>query len=193
MDHEGDPEYLSVGGDASLMSDAELMQGVAGGDRDAFAALIERHQQNVHHLAYRFVGRADVADDLAQDAWLRVYRAAGTYQATAAFTTWLYRLVLNLARDWAKSQARRSAAPLPESVAGENAAAVQAERRELIDAIQDAILSLPENQRQAVVLHRYSRLSHREIAQIMEKTESAVESYLVRAYASLRSLLAGRT
>lgn len=173
-------------------SDADLMMRIARGDRAAFSALIERHQHYIHKLAYRFVGRWDVADDLTQDALLRVYRAAATYKATAAFSTWLYRLILNLAHDWRKSQTRRSHAPLDERSAAPARPGCETESPDLADTVQAAIHSLPDNQRDAVILHRFCRLPHREIAEIMEKSESAVESYLTRAYANLRSSLSGR-
>jgi len=107
------------------------MARVAAGDRDAFAALIERHREYVHKLAYRFVGRWDVADDLTQDAFLRVYRAAATYEPTAAFSTWLYRLVLNLCRDWRKGQSYRKHAPLSDGLPGPDGGADAVERQEL--------------------------------------------------------------
>lgn len=173
-------------------TDATLMARVAAGDRDAFAALIERHREYVHKLAYRFVGRWDVADDLTQDTFLRVYRAAATYEPTAAFSTWLYRLVLNLCRDWRKGQSYRQHAPLSDGLPGADGAADAVERQELAEAVRRAVEALPDHQREALILHRFAGLSHREIAAVMEKSESAVESYITRGYASLRSILAAQ-
>jgi RNA polymerase sigma-70 factor, ECF subfamily len=172
--------------------DVDLMVRIAAGDRAAFSTLIERHQLYVHKLAYRFVGHWDVADDLTQDAFLNVYRAAATYRPTAAFSTWLYRLVLNLARDWRKVSSRRSRhLPLPRPPDGCGPSS-QTERSEVVDLVKAAVQALPENQRDALILHRYCDLSHREIAEIMGKSESAIESYLVRAYVNLRGLIQGR-
>lgn len=177
--------------DPTRASDAALMARVAVGDRGAFAALIGRHQEYVHKLAYRFVGRWDVADDLTQDAFLRVYRAASTYTPTAAFSTWLYRLTLNLCRDWRKSQTHREHASLDERVPAAEAGPEAVEREELARSVREAVEALPDNQREALILHRFAGLSHREIATVMERSESAVESYVTRAYASLRATLAG--
>jgi RNA polymerase sigma-70 factor (ECF subfamily) len=175
----------------SPTSDAALMARVAAGDRDALAALIDRHKEYVYKLAYRFAGRWDVADDITQDAFLRVYRAAPTYRSTAAFSTWLYRLVLNLCRDWRRAQTYRDHAPLDEGSSVADNATTRVEREEIVQAVRAAIEALADNQREALILHRYGELSHREIAEIMGKSESAVESYLVRAYANLRTSLGG--
>ncbi len=172
-------------------SDADLMARVAAGDREAFAALIRRHQDYVQRLAYRFTGRWDAAEDLAQDAFLRVFRAARTYRPSAAFSTWLYRLVLNLCRDWRRAKAYREYVPVDSQQPVAPPPPDAAERAETAGAVRAAVDALPDNQREALILHRYAELSHRQIAEVMQKSESAVESYLVRAYANLRQSLAG--
>ncbi len=170
-------------------SDAELVARIADGDRAAFAALIERHQAYVHKLAYRFVGHRDVADDLTQDAFLRVWRSAAGYRPTAAFTTWLYRMVVNLCRDWRRGQRYRDYAQLTDMPAATDEKSAADDQAEMARRVREAIEALPDHQREAVLLHRYGEFSHREIAEIMGKSESAVESYLVRAYAKLRDSL----
>lgn len=176
--------------ETSSTSDAELMARVARTDRDAFAALITRHQDYVLRLAYRFVGRWDVAEDLAQETFLRVYHAAAGYRPTAAFPTWLYRIVLNLCRDWRRGQTYRQYSPLDRQAgASGNDDRASLEDAEVAARVQAAIAALPDAQREALVLHRYGELSHREIAAVLGKSESAIESYLVRAYANLRKSL----
>lgn len=170
-------------------TDGELMRRVQTGDRGAFASLIERHQEYVRKVAFRMVRRWDVADDLAQETFLRVYRAAASYKPTAAFSTWLYQLVLNLCRDWYRSQQLRFHHSLNHEELPDRASSPGIEQEELGEAVRQAVSALPERQQEVVILHRYMGLSHRQIAEIVDKSESAVESYLVRAYANLRKAL----
>lgn len=170
-------------------SDPELMRRLAHGEMNALAILVKRHQDLARRVAYRFTGHWDVADDIAQEAFLRLYRAAESYKLTAAFSTWFYRIIVNLCLDHAK---RPRLAPLPDKPAF--AASVpppdQALRRqECIDAVRHEIAALPERQRIALVLHRFERLDHAQIAQATGWSESAVESLLVRAYAQLHQRL----
>ena len=173
-------------------SDTDLMAELARGDVAALAPLITRHQPRVLSLAYRMLGRWDQAEDVGQEAFLRVVRAAGSYRPTAQFTTWLYRIVVNLCLD-AKRRSARDPGELAESVAaasGDNPQA-DAEAREQAAFIRGAVDSLSDRQRTVVILHRYHGLSHQEVAEATGWSVSAVESLLVRAYANLRKSLAG--
>ncbi|MCY2953526.1 MAG: sigma-70 family RNA polymerase sigma factor [Planctomycetota bacterium] len=155
----------------------------------ALAILVKRHQDLARRVACRFTGRWDVADDMAQDAFLRLYRRAASYKPTAAFSTWLYRIVVNLCLDHAK-RPRLAALPDEPTCASTSPAPDEALRRqESIDAVRREIAALPERQRIALVLHRFERLDHAQIAQSTGWTESAIESLLVRAYAQLRQRL----
>jgi RNA polymerase sigma-70 factor, ECF subfamily len=167
--------------------DAELMRRMAGGDMTALGLLVSRHQDRVRGLAFRIAMRWDVADDIAQETFLRVYRSAGRYQPTAGFSTWLYRIVVNLCLDQAK---KPKAVELSDNDAcrGAPADAVLL-MRERHAAIEREIAALPERQRVALVLHRFEGLNHRQVAEAMSSTESAVESLLVRAYSRLRDRL----
>lgn len=170
--------------------DVELMQAVAQGDRQAFAVLMRRHQGLVMGLARRYLGAWDLAEDVTQDTFLRVYRSADSYRPTARFTTWLCRIAVNLCRDHARKKRDEQTAPddLPDlSIAGTSDDLQRAERAR---AVRRAVDALPDRQRLAVILHRYSGMSHAEIADITGWTLSAVESCLVRAYAGLRKSLA---
>jgi RNA polymerase sigma-70 factor (ECF subfamily) len=152
--------------------------------------LVRRHQTRVVGLAFRVVGRWDVAEDIGQDAFLHVYRAAPRYWPEAQFTTWLYRIVVNLCLD-VKRRDRRKPLPLPENPPTPTPAdpSRPLEREELARRVQEAVAALPERQRMAVVLHRYEGLSYREVAAATGWSASAVESLLVRAYANLRQSL----
>ena len=172
-------------------SDAELLAAVADGQSDALGVLVRRHQSNVLALANRFLGRWNLSEDVAQDVFIRVFRSAAEYRPQARFTTWLYRIVVNRCLDVKRGQ-RRAPAPLPggDTAPSTPAAPDPVERREACDRVRLAVAALPDRQRMAVLLHRYEDLSHREIAGAMECTQGAVESLLVRGYASLRQALA---
>lgn len=177
---------------------------VQSGDRMAFACLIRRHEASVFRLIYRFFGKEDVANDLAQEVFLRVWRHCGKYNPTAKFTTWLYTVTANCCRSEAQSLWRRhirligsfwaagdAAAPeFPEPIAptpSPEDALLQVEQSQLVLA---AIRSLPNNQRLALVLKRYEELSYQEIAAILGCSAPAVDALLARAKASLLKKLA---
>ena len=170
--------------------DEKLMADLAAGDMAALGALVRRHQDALVAFAARMLGRRDLAEDVAQEAFVHVHRAARRYRPEAKFTTWLYRIAANLCRD-AQRRASRAPASLDEETApGRDPGPDPLEARERIERVRRAVAALPERQRLAVTLHRYQGLSHREIAQVAECSESAVESLLVRAYAALRQALA---
>jgi RNA polymerase sigma-70 factor (ECF subfamily) len=176
----------------STPTDSELMRRLANGDMSALGQLVHAHQQHVRVLAFRICGRWDLADDITQEVFLRVYRSASSYQPQAAFSTWLYRIVVNLCLDERKrprpAQLDPSDAPgTTHPVVTDPDRLVHAERAA---AIQRAVAQLPERQRVAIVLHRFEALSHAEIASATGWSTSSVESLLVRAYAELRQALA---
>lgn len=165
------------------------MRSIASGDMQALALLVHRHQDHIRRLAYRFTGRWDAADDLAQETFLRLHRAASTYRPTAAFSTWLYRIVANLCLDWAKRPRLSLWGDEPAGGIIAPAAEEALQRQERIDAVRREIAALPERQRMALVLHRFEGLDHAQIARVTAWSESSVESLLVRAYARLRERL----
>lgn len=177
--------------DTGPKSDAELMTAVAGGRMAAMGELVHRHQASVMAVAYRFVDRWDLAEDVAQDVFVRIHRAAADYRPEAKFTTWLYRIVVNLCLDVKRRETRRpvSMAEMPADPPAD-APPDPIEARETAGRVRQAVGDLPDRQRTAVVLHRYDGLSHREIAEVTGWSESAVESLLVRGYAGLRDALA---
>lgn len=160
------------------------------GDQAALGDLSLRHQSRVLSLAYRMLGDWHLAEDVAQETFLRLHQAACSYRPEARFTTWLYRIVYNLSID---QQRKRTHAPVSldaaqgELQAESNTRSV--EREELAAIVQRAISQLPERQHRVILLHRYEGLSHTDIARVTGWSQSAVESLLVRAYANLREEL----
>ena len=173
-----------------MPSDPQLVERVARGDHAALGQLIERHQQRVFSLSYRVLGRWDQAEEAAQEVFIKVYRSAGKYRPEALFTTWLYRIVVNHCLDM-----KRKAARMPVAVSQEQLDRMgelpedRLEARERSERVRQAVNELPEAQQTALLLHRFEGQPIRQIAEVMERSESAVESLLVRAYAKLRETL----
>ena len=181
-----------------LGSDAELMERVKDGDESSFAYLLSKHRDPLVNFMYRMVHNSAIAEELAQDVFLRVYRARHSYVATAKFTTWLYRIAthvaLNFLRDGRHSR-HQASLDEPDGAAGrtlrhpdptaEDRLVEQGRSRE----IRQAIAALPAKQRAAVILHKYHELDYSQIAQSLQCSESAVKSLLFRAYETLRSRL----
>lgn len=169
-------------------SDEILMQAIAGGDLAAFEQLVVRHQEFVWRTAYRVLGCHRDAEDIAQEAFLKVFQARERYRPTAAFRTYLLRIVVRLCLDHL-----RKGRPLP----AENLAPVdryssaeqQVVDHEQAEAVRAAISCLPAKQRTAVVLRYYEALKGREIAEAMDTTAKAVERLLARARKSLENRL----
>ncbi|MCP4247238.1 MAG: sigma-70 family RNA polymerase sigma factor [bacterium] len=170
------------------------MAAVAAGEMAALGQLVRRHQARALRLARRVMGRDELAEDVVQEAFLRVYRAAAKYRPEARFTTWLHRIVVNLCFDQ-----RRRWVPPPAGVdptdqqqeARETDPADRSVTDETRQAVRRAVATLPDRQRLAVILHRFEGYSMREVAQVTGWSVSAVESCLVRAYRRLRHKLAG--
>lgn len=179
--------------------DAAVMARIAAGEAGAFEELIRRHQRRVYTLVYRSVGSAADAEDLVQEVFLRVYRAADRYRPTARFTTWLYRVTTNVVINWLRRH-RRKPVEL-ERVAGtedgEGAAASFADpagvtgldvlaREELRAQVRRAIDALPPKQRLTVILFRFEGRSYQEVAAALSCSVMAVKSLLSRARENLR-------
>jgi len=174
----------------NIPNDTELMIRLAEGDMAALGDIARRHQDKVLSLSYRVLGDWHRAEDVAQETFLRVHRAAKNYKPKAKFTTWLYRIVVNLCFDEQRKQTK-AIAPLEnvDPVVLVKSDSNAAERKEVVKLVKTAVNELPERQRLALILHRYDGLSHGEISEVTGWTQSAVESLLVRAYANLREKL----
>lgn len=175
----------------SERTDEDLMQAASDGDMDAFGELVERHQQTAWKTAYWLVDDAARAEELAQDAFVKILEAAPRYEPTAQFTTYLNRVVTRLCYDWLEKhrpgnleeyprEARQRTEPSPDDALEED---------ELQQRLRDALRELPERQRLAIHLQHNEEMSYAEIAEVMEVTEKAVEGLLGRARENLREIL----
>ncbi len=166
------------------------MERIADGDVRAFEELIARYQAPALRVAFRFVGDPQEAEDLAQEAFLRIYLNARHYNYAARFRTWFFQILMNLCRDWLKKKKPLLFGEPPQvaqSAADPSVAIDQAERAVIV---QRAIQSLPPNQRLALILCHYEELSYREASAVLGTSEKAIESLLVRARRTLRIRLA---
>ncbi|NQT70462.1 MAG: sigma-70 family RNA polymerase sigma factor [Desulfobacteraceae bacterium] len=185
----------------------DLMGRIRLGDKHAFEVLIHRHQQSVLNFIFRFMGDPTEAEDLTQEVFLRVWKAAGTYRPDAKFTTWLYRIATNLCinkqrairinRLFAPSHSQEQRQDPKDSFITDEGAELLTPEDRLIDSEQSvqllrALNKLPTSQRFAIVLKIYDEMSYQEIAQIMDRSVSAVDSLLIRAKKNLREKLTGK-
>lgn len=184
----------------ALDYDAELMLRVKEGDGASFGVLLEKHRSSVIHFVYRMVQNQAVAEELAQEVFLRVYRSRSTYEPTAKFTTWLFRiathLALNSLRDGKNQRYEerlddqsddQPVRQVPDRKPSVEQSMVYEAR---LDEVRRAVASLPEKQRAAVLMHKYEELEYSQIAKVLNCSESAVKSLLFRAYETLRARLA---
>ena len=183
-------------------SDVQLMLDVKAGDEASFDLLLLRYRTPLVNFLYRMVRDAATAEDLAQEVFLRVYRARKQYSPSAKFTTWLFRIATNLALNSIRdNRHRRMESSLDAPADDEDSAPRELPSRDMridehmmerdrSDFIRRAIWSLPEKQRVAVLLHKYEEMDYGEIARILECSESALKSLLFRAYETLRVQLA---
>jgi len=181
---------------------AELMLAWQGGDETAFDRLVETYSGPVYSLLTRFLGRHPGREDLVQDVFLRVVRSRDRYRATARFTTWLYRIVYNLAvNETQRTKGRELSldrAPGPDGEEGRREVhdelapdpADGLERSDVVAAVRAAIAELPESQRMALVLAKYEELPYAEIGAVLGSSEKAIKSLIHRARERLRERLA---
>ncbi|MFQ6091564.1 MAG: RNA polymerase sigma factor [bacterium] len=178
------------------------MRLTAGGDTAAFKKLVGRYEKAVLNFAYRFLGSREEAEDTAQEVFLRVYNSAKTYRPEAQFATWLFRVATNVCLNELRLRKRFQVVPLDSTAEGPEKGSLRdlsapdairpdthLEQKELNRIIMEAISALPPNQRLAVILKRFERLSYQEIAEVLEVSVSAVESLLFRAKQTLRKKL----
>ena len=188
----------TVGRSDEDAEDIRLMQLVSGGDTSAFEKLIERHQSLVAGTVARMLGSNSDVEDIAQQVFIRVWKSARRYVPRAKFTTWLLKITRNLVFNELRRSKRHSFIPL-QSDPGAEEFPLKDEKNpppdaslletELQQAIEDAIMQLPESQRMALILRRYEQLSYEEIAEILDLSVPAVKSVLFRARTELRSRL----
>jgi len=183
-------------------SDAAVMLRVAAGDDSAFNYLAEKYHRPIIHFLFRMVRNEAIAEELAQEVFLRVYRSRESYRAEAKFSTWLYRIATNLAVNHARdTKHERSARTVyldapdeetgtaPDVADDEPTAEQNLLRAERMKAIRAHVMALPERQRMAVLMHKYQGMDYREIGEVLKQSESATKSLLFRAYQTLRDKL----
>lgn len=182
----------------AIETDAQLMLRVKAGDEASFETLLVKYRIPVVKFIYRMMQNSAIAEELAQEVFLRVYRARGGYEPSAKFTTWLFRIAthiaLNALRDSRKERATDSLDEAFEEgqvELGEPRANIEqylVESCELRE-IRFAVQALPGKQRAAVLMHKYHELDYKQIAGALKCSESAVKSLLFRAYETLRHRL----
>ncbi len=176
-------------------TDEELVARSMGGDHDSFNQLILRWERPIYALAYRTIGREEDARDVCQETFLRAYRALPKFRREAKFSSWIYRIALNLCRDWARRERRTPVVQLPEDMdLIEMAAAVGPSesiedlvaRKDLTARVELAMARLPDEQRTAIVLKEYHGLTFQEIADLQGCPLSTVKTRLYQGLSVLR-------
>ena len=179
-------------------TDEELVARSIGGDLDSFNQLVLRWERPIYALAYRVIGREEDARDVCQETFLRAFRALRGFKGQAKFSSWLYRITLNLCRDWIRRERRQPLAQTPEGVdlvelAGEAEDTESIEelvaRKEIGAAVSKAMALLPEEQRTAIVLKEYHGLTFQEIADMLDCPLSTVKTRLYQGLTVLRRQL----
>jgi RNA polymerase sigma-70 factor (ECF subfamily) len=179
-------------------TDEELVARSQGGDLDSFNQLVLRWERPIYALAYRVIGREEDARDVAQETFLRAFRALKGFKGQAKFSSWLYRITLNLCRDWIRRERRTPVVQPPEGIdvielAGETSPSESIEelvsRHELGRAVGKAMSQLPEEQRTAIILKEYHGLTFQEIADLLDCPLSTVKTRLYQGLSVLRKQL----
>jgi RNA polymerase sigma-70 factor (ECF subfamily) len=179
-------------------TDEELVARSIGGDVDSFNQLVLRWERPIYALAYRVIGREEDARDVCQETFLRAFRAIRGFKGQAKFSSWLYRITLNLCRDWMRRERRAPVAQAPEGLDILDLAATRevgesvedlVSRRELTQAVARAMASLPDEQRTAIILKEYHGLTFQEIAELLDCPLSTVKTRLYQGLTVLRRQL----
>ena len=195
-------EKHPVSGDFAELDDAAIMLQLRAGNMAGFDFLIQKYRKPIIHFMYRMVRNQAVAEELAQEVFLRVYRSRETYRAEARFSTWLYRIATNLGVNHARdNRHERTASTIyldetdsetgitPDVADSTPSVELNLLRRERLNAIREHVMALPERQRIAVLMHKYEDMDYRQIGDVLKLSESATKSLLFRAYQTLREKL----
>ena len=183
-------------------TDEELVARATAGDLESFNQLVTRWERPIYALAYRTLGREEEARDVVQEAFLRAYRGLKGFKGEAKFSSWLYRITLNLCRDWIRKERRAPLVQVPEGtdavdladqrVAPSESVEELVARREMSDAVAKAMAELPEEQRTAIMLKEYHGLTFQEIADQLDCPLSTVKTRLYQGLSVLRRRLERR-
>ena len=179
-------------------TDEELVARSKTGDTDSFNQLVKRWERPIYALAYRTLGREEDARDVTQETFLRAFRALAGFKGDAKFSSWLYRIALNLCRDWMRKERRAPLVSVPEGVEVEDMAAERgptetvedlAARAELGREVARAMAQLPAEQRQSIILKEYHGLTFQEIADLMKCPLSTAKTRVYQGLSTLRKQL----
>jgi RNA polymerase sigma-70 factor (ECF subfamily) len=192
----------SFAGANAAVSDVDVMLRLKSGDESAFAYLVQKYRRPMVGFMYRLCRNPSTAEELAQEVFLRVYRSRTSYEPSAKFTTWLYRIATNLAVNHARDtrherpentlrldEPDQETGNTPDLADDSLTAEEQILKQERLGAIRSKVNALPERQRVAVIMHKYQQMDYREIAGVLKLSESATKSLLFRAYETLREQL----
>jgi len=182
---------MSAAPEAAPADDAALVAAALAGDTAAFDTLVTRHRRSVYQVCYRFVNHHEDAADLTQDTFVRAWKALGSFRGQARFSTWIYRIAVNVSLNRVSLKTPRTevvdfdlVADLREPAPG---AAIDAEQRQAM--VRQAVRSLPPRQRAALILRTYHDLSHQEVADIVGTSVGAVKANVFHALANLKKRL----
>jgi RNA polymerase sigma-70 factor (ECF subfamily) len=189
-------------GDFSELTDAEVMLELKAGNMAAFDVLLAKYRKPIMHFMFRMVHNQAVAEELAQEVFLRVYRSRETYRAEAQFSTWLYRIATNLGVNHARDTRHERLASTvyldetdtetgttPDVADATPSVETDLLQRERMKAIRQHVMALPERQKTAVLMHKYEGMDYKQIGEVLKLSESATKSLLFRAYQTLREKL----
>jgi RNA polymerase sigma-70 factor, ECF subfamily len=198
------PASVTTPNSPEVVSDADVMLRVKKGDESAFAYLVQKYRRPMVGFLYRLCHNPAAAEELAQEVFLRVYRSRSSYEASAKFSTWIYRIATNLAVNHARDtwherpqvtvrldEPDQETGTTPDLADESLTVEEQMLQRERLAAIRSKVNALPERQRIAVIMHKYQLMDYRQIAEVLKLSESATKSLLFRAYETLREQLKG--
>jgi RNA polymerase sigma-70 factor (ECF subfamily) len=169
--------------------DRQAVEACRQGEREAFDRLVERYQRDVYRLCYRYVNNHQDANDMAQEAFLKAYRALSKFRGDSAFSTWLYRIAVNTCLNF-RSARRLPQEELPEHLAdGAAGVADRLQADERSARVRAAVAHLPEKQRATLILKVYHDLTHEEVARVLGASVGTVKANLFHALGNLRKLL----